>query len=182
MNSTLKFAARCVLTIAALGTVLPASADSMKVSSQKSSAAASPWIIAKQKHNASGVMLRYRDGGTVKNGQTATVSLVLAGITAAEGAQIEIKTSDPAMVVLRDGNPVNAPIDLPAGGQHRIDLTVANAPEGLHYVNVFMTQRGRTSVAGVPVKVGHGQRQQKAEGRLETTPSGERVIVLPSAK
>jgi hypothetical protein len=182
MNSTLTFAARCTLAIAALGTMLPVSADVMKTSPQKSSAVASPWIVAKQKHTASGVTLRYRESGTVKSGQTATVSLVLAGITAAEGAQIEIKTSDPAMVVLRDGNPVNAPIFLPAGGQHRMDLTVANAPEGLHYVNIFMTQRGRTSVAGVPVKVGDGQSRQKAEGQLETTPSGERIIVLPSAK
>jgi hypothetical protein len=182
MNSTLKFAARCALTIAALGTVLPVSADSMKTSSKKSSAAASPWIVAKQKHNASGVMLRYRDGGTVKSGQTATVSLVLAGITAADGAQVVIRASDPAMVVMRDGNPLDARIDLPAGGQHRIDLTIANAPDGLHYVNVFTTQRGRTSVAGVPVKVGDGQSRQKPEGRLETTPSGERIIVLPSTK
>ncbi len=182
MNNTLEFAARCALTLAALGTMLPASADSMKPSSQKSGTAASPWIIAKQKHNASGVMLRYREAGTVKSGQPATLSLVLAGITAAEGAQVEIKTSDPAMVVLRDGNPVNARIDLPAGSQHRIDLTVANAPEGLHYVNVFMTQHGRTSVAGVPVRVGDGQPKQKPEGKLETTPSGERIIVLPSAK
>jgi hypothetical protein len=182
MNSTLTFAARCALTIAALGTMLPVSADSMRTSSEDSRVAASPWIMAKQKHNASGVTLRYLEGGTVKNGQPATVSLVLAGITAAEGAQIEIKTSDPAMVVLHNGNPVNAPIDLPAGGQQRMDLTVVNAPEGMNYVNVFITQRGRTSVAGVPVKVGHGQSQRKPEGRLETTPSGERIIVLPSAK
>jgi hypothetical protein len=182
MNSTLTFAARCTLAIAALGTMLPVSADAMKTSSQKSNAAGSAWIFAKQKHNASGVTLRYRDSGMVKSGQAATVNLVLAGITAAEGAQVEIKTSDPAMVVLRDGNPVNAPFNLSSSGEHRMDLTVANAPDGLHYVNIFMTQRGRTSVAGVPVKVGHGESRQKAEGRLETAPSGERIIVLPSAK
>jgi hypothetical protein len=139
------------------------------------------WVTARQKHNASGLTLRYRTSGGVKLGQRAQVALVISGVTAADGAQVEFKASDPAMTVTLNGNPVNAPIALAAGGMHRLNVDVANAPEGLHYVTLYLTQNGRTTVSSVPVKVGHGQSLQKANGQVQTTPSGEKIIVLPSA-
>jgi hypothetical protein len=139
------------------------------------------WVTARQKHNASGLTLRYRTSDGVKLGQRAQVALVISGVTATDGAQVEFKASDPAMTVTLNGNPVNAPIALAAGGMHRLDLDIANAPEGLHYVTLYLTQNGRTTVSSVPVKVGHGQPLQKADGQVQTTPSGEKIIVLPSA-
>jgi hypothetical protein len=138
------------------------------------------WVTARQKHNASGMNLRYRTPDGVKLGQRAQVALVVSGVTAADGAQIELKASDPAMTLTMNGNPVNAPMTLAAGEVRSLNLDIANAPEGLHYVTLYMTQNGRTSVVAVPVKVGHGQSLKKPDGQVQTTPSGEKIIVLPS--
>jgi hypothetical protein len=146
-----------------------------------SQATTGAWVTARQKHNASGLLLRYQTPAAVKAGQRGQVVLTIAGVTAPEGAQVELKGSDPAMVILLGGSPVNAPITMAAGGLRRMDLDIANAPEGLHYVNVFMTQQGRSSVVAIPIKVGHGQMTQKPQGEMQTTPSGEKVIVLPAA-
>lgn len=175
-------------TALAIGATLAATAwaDSSPLPADKKPTAAAQtstgaWVTARQKHNASGLILRYQTPAAVKAGQRGQVVLTIAGVTAPEGAQVEIKGSDPAMTILLNGNPVNAPITLAGGDMRRIDLDIANAPEGLHFVNVFMTQQGRGSVVAIPIKVGHGQMTQKPQGEVQTTPSGEKVIVLPAA-
>jgi hypothetical protein len=178
----------CLAALAALGTglcMLPAQADSSLLAeasskAQGTTATAGAWITPRQKHNASGLRLRYQRPADVKAGQAARLVLTVAGVRSAEGAQVEIQGSDPAMVILMNGNPVNAPITLAGGEQRRMDLEVANAPEGLHHVNVFLTQNGRSNVVAIALKVGHGQSQQKPQGQVQTTPSGEKVIVLPA--
>jgi hypothetical protein len=188
MNTTLLHrAATGLLVGATLAASASAWADSSPLPANKKSTAAAPpsagaWVTARQKHNASGMALRYQTPAAVKLGQRGQVALTIAGVTAPEGAQVEIKGSDPAMTILLNGNPVNAPITLAGGQSRRMDLEVANAPEGLQYVNVFMTQEGRSSVVAIPIKVGHGQLTQKAQGEVQTTLSGEKVIVLPAGK
>jgi hypothetical protein len=142
-------------------------------------AAADSWTTARQKHNASGLELRYRAPATVKPGAGAALALSISGVTA-EGAQVELKGSDPAMRILLGGRPVSGPVALAAGESRRLDLEVLDAPEGLQQVAVYLTQNGRTSVVSVPVKVGQGQQLQKAQGEAHTTPSGEKVISLPA--
>jgi hypothetical protein len=148
--------------------------------SPKPAATTTGWITPRQKHNASGLLLRHLPVSPVKAGQRAQVALVLSGITAEDGAQVELRGSDPAMVLTLQGNPVTAPLQLSPGQMRRLDIEVLNAPEGLHYVNVFMTQRGRSNVVAVPVSVGHGRASQKPHGQVQTTPSGERIVVLPA--
>ncbi len=184
-NSLLNWAAIGVIVSGA--SAASAWADSSPLPADKKSPTASQpaagtWVTARQKHNASGLQLRYQTPAAVKLGQRGQVALTIGGVTAPEGAQVEIKGSDPAMTILLNGNPVNAPITLTSGEPRRMALEVANAPEGLHYVNVFMTQEGRSSVVAVPIKVGHGQLTQKPQGEVQTTLSGEKVIVLPAGK
>lgn len=157
-----------------------APAGKTAVKPAKAAATATGWVTPRQKHNASGLLLRHLPVSPVKAGQRAQVALVLSGITAEDGAQVELRGSDPAMVLTLQGNPVTAPLQLSPGQMRRLDIEVLNAPEGLHYVNVFMTQRGRSNVVAIPVSVGHGRALQKPHGQVQTTPSGERIVVLPA--
>lgn len=180
-----RVAAAATLAIVVMaGASTPARADSSQPKATSATVRSAPapgaWVTARQKHNASGLLLRYQTPAAVKAGQRSTVVLTVAGVTAAEGAQVEVKGSDPSMTILMSSNPVNSPIMLTGGEMRRIDLQVVNAPEGLHYVNVLLTQNGRSNAVAIPIKVGHGQMTQKPHGEAQTTPAGEKIIVLPS--
>src|SRR5690606_6738953 len=53
------------------------------------------WQIASAKHGGSGVVLRYAVPDKVALGETVTVRLRLSGVTAADGATVEVR--DPAL-------------------------------------------------------------------------------------
>jgi hypothetical protein len=136
------------------------------------------WAVAPAKAGGSGITLRYRVPQALAPGEAALVRLELSNVTAA-GAELELRAGDPAVQLLVDGQPPAGPITLVPGAVRALDVQV-RAPDGLHFLNVFTRQGGRSSAASVPLRVGSGQARVRAQGtEVKTTPGGEKIIPLP---
>jgi hypothetical protein len=135
----------------------------------------SSWVKLAQKHNGSGVQVRYSVPASLQAGQAATVRLQFSSVSAEADATAEIKA--PAGVTLSG---VAAPVTLPRGRTTTVEVQVFAAADGQYFLDVFTTQAGRSSAQSIPLQVGNAKPQLKTTGKAETTPSGEKVISLPS--
>jgi len=131
------------------------------------------WQIASAKHGGSGVVLRYAVPDKVALGETVTVRLRLSGVTAADGATVEVR--DPAL------GTTLAAFTLASGEQRALELPFTARVDGLQFIDVATRQAGRRSVQSVPLVVGSGALRSKPEGQRGSTASGEAVISLPAA-
>ena len=137
---------------------------------------AGAFVLAAQKPNGSGVQVRYRILDTPAPGQPARVEIVLANITDPTGGTVRF-TTDPALRLAAGG----VQTSLPAGETTTLTITVVPQEEGLAYLNVFTTQRGRTSSTSIPVQTGTGTPASKkpGAGKLKDTPDGDKILVMP---
>lgn len=140
----------------------------------KAPAKKTAWVKLAQKHNGSGVQVRYSRPSVLQVGQASTVRLEFSGVSTDAGAAAEIKAH--SGVTLSGATSVT----LQSGRATSVEVQVAATSEGRHYIDVFTTQGGRTSVQSIPLQVGNAKPQLKTTGKPETTPSGEKVISLPS--
>jgi hypothetical protein len=131
------------------------------------------WQTAVSKHNGSGVALRYAVPDKVAVGETATVRLQFAGITATDGAGVEIRDPATRAVLLT--------LRLAPGEQRVVEIPYSSRSDGMQFIDVTTTQAGRATVQSVPVKVGSGELRLKPEGQRRTGADGEAVISLPAA-
>lgn len=135
---------------------------------------------APMKANSTGLVLRYATPDTIKAGQATPLRIELSGASS-DGASVELRASSPDIVVVtQDGRAVQGPIALARGATRTIDLLVTAPADGAHHLTVVMSQGGRVAVSAVPLVVGNGALARKSEGKLETTPTGERVISMPA--
>jgi hypothetical protein len=135
---------------------------------------------APAKANSTGLVLRYAAPDTLKAGQATPLRIELSGASS-DGASVELRASSPDIVVTtQDGRAVQGPIALTRDATRTIDLLVTAPADGAHHLTVVMSQGGRSSVSAVPLKVGTGAVSRKTEGKVEITPSGERVISMPA--
>lgn len=145
-------------------------------------ASASPWVAAvASKANGSGIRLHYRVAPAMQPGQPGSVELRFSGISESD-ARAEWRA--PAGSVMTDsrGGPASASnsASLPAGQTTTVQLQVTPAADGRAWLDVFTSQGGRSSAQQIPLQVGSGTLLLKREGTVMTTPSGERIISLPS--
>ncbi|MBL8287063.1 MAG: hypothetical protein JNL85_03685 [Rubrivivax sp.] len=105
-------------------------------------------------------------------GETVSVRLRLAGVSAADGATVEVRDPATKLTLLST--------QLAQGEQRTIDLPYTGRSDGMQYLDVITTQGGRSSVLSVPLAVGSGQLRLKTEGERRTTADGEAVISLPA--
>ena len=134
--------------------------------------AATAPVISHGKPN-SGVVVAPTVPDKIAVGETITVRLQISGVSAADGAGIEVR--DPATrTVLLTGR-------LAQGEQKTIELPYTGRADGMQYLDVTTTQAGRSTVQSVPLRVGTGELKLKPEGQRRTTASGEAVISLPAA-
>lgn len=137
-----------------------------------------PWVQAPSKHSGSGIRLRYRTPDAVQPGEAITLELQFSGVTAPD-AQVELRGPEGSSLSAADGSALSR-VALPVGQTTTVAVRLVPTGDGLQTLDVFTSQAERSSVQSVPVKVGSGRKQLKTQGKLETTPSGEKVISLPS--
>lgn len=142
----------------------------------KSAAAGKPTMTAtaSSKGGGSGVVLRYTVPQRIALGETVAVRLSFSGVSAAEGAAVEVIEADGGRRLLA--------LQLAQGERRDVDLSYTGRTDGMQYLNVTTTQGGRTTVQQVPLAVGSGKRALKQDGTRQVTPSGEAVISLPANK
>jgi len=138
-----------------------------------------PWVQAPAKPNGSGVVLKYSAPEALKLGEVGAVRLQVSNVVAATGARLEVHASDPAVKVVVEGGTVSGPVLLARGDSREIEVQVSSSVDGLYHLSVFTTQNGRFTAASIPLKIGTGEARQKAQGSVQITPSGEKVVSLP---
>lgn len=172
---------RLVLAAAAVvATALPLAAQAdggakKPGAAQRASASALAWVDAPAKPNGSGIRLRYHVPAAVQPGQRVTVQLEFSNVK--DGAEAQWRLPEGVATPLPGQA---AAIQLVPGQPNVVSLDVVPAADGMVYLDVVTRQGGRGSVQSVPLKVGSGKPLLKREGTLETTPSGEKIISLPS--
>ena len=128
---------------------------------------------AQGKANASGVLMRPVVPEKIAVGEAVTLKLAFSGVTAADGATVEVR--DPATrTTLLSAR-------LAQGEQRTIELPYTGRTDGMQFIDVATTQAGRSTVQSIALRVGTGEVKLKPEGQRQTTPSGEAVISLPAA-
>ncbi len=130
------------------------------------------------KPNGSGVRLRYTVASGLHPGQTAIVQLEFSGVRS-DGARAEWRAPvGTAVSSTQLGNVTS--IALPRGQATVVSLQVTPSADGMAYLDVFTTQGGRGTAQSVPLAVGSGKVLLQQEGVTKVTPTGEKVISLPS--
>jgi hypothetical protein len=137
------------------------------------------WVTAPPKTNGSGVVLKYSAPEAIRPGELTTVKLQFSNVVSATGARLEVRASDPAVKVVVEGGTVAGPVTMARGDFRELEVQVSAAVDGLYYLSVFTTQDGRFTATSIPLRVGNAESKQKVQGKVLTTPSGEKVVSLP---
>lgn len=138
------------------------------------------WTVAPAKPQGSGIVLRYDVPARLSVGQAAPVRLRFSRVSA-DDARVELKVPDGVSVTLADGSAATS-VALPRDRETTLELRVTPKNDGVHYLDVFTTQNGRSSAQSVALRVGSAAAAMKRNGAAQTTPSGERVISLPAQR
>jgi hypothetical protein len=145
----------------------PAAQANAKTQSQTSAK-----VVARMKANGSGVIVNAAVPTKVAVGQTVSVRLNFNGV-GAEGATAEVREAGANGRVLLSAQ-------LPGGKEYSADVPYQAQNDGMQYLDVTTTQNGRTSIQQVAVAVGSGQMKLKPSGTAVVTPTGERLVTVPS--
>ncbi|MBU6436387.1 MAG: hypothetical protein KGQ77_02585 [Betaproteobacteria bacterium] len=129
-----------------------------------------------QKKNGSGVQVGYRLEGTPAVGQPLTISLQFHRVVASGGAAVRFTTD----AGLQLAPWATQPLPLRTGQSNAQQIVVTPQSEGLHYVNVFTEQAGRSSAAAIAVQVGNKAPTMKSLGPVTTDATGEKIISMPA--
>jgi hypothetical protein len=142
------------------------------------------WTIARSKHNGSGIVTRYKIQGTPQIGQPVVIdiSFSAAGSESAQ-AKVEVRPSEKlglAVPASMSKTETGSQMSLFKTKDTSTRLTVTPQSEGLHQLVIKTVRDGRASVVSIPVLVGALPASQPTLGEKQTTPSGEKIIVMPA--
>jgi hypothetical protein len=171
--------AAAALSIAATSAQASAANEPAARKAPAQTTAAAALKRAPSKANSTGLVLHYAAPDTLKAGQATPLRIELSGVSS-DGASVELRASSPDIVITQDGRAMQGPIALARGATRTIDLLVTAPADGAHHLTVLMSQGGRVAVSALTLEVGTGPVTRKTEGKVETTPSGERVISMPA--
>lgn len=160
------------LSLAASGWALASGLEVAASPAAKPNAQVSAKVVSRMKANGSGVVVNATVPNKISVGQTATIRLSFDGV-GAEGATAEVREAGAKGRVLLS-------IQLPAGKEHSADVSYQAQGDGMQFLDVTTRQNGRTSIQQVAVAVGSGQMKLKPSGTEVLTPSGERLVTMPS--
>ena len=123
------------------------------------------------KRGGSGVKVAYRIEGAAQPNVPARITVELSSVTAQEGATAAFSAEEPARL---NGA---AALSLRPNQTNSASLELTAPSDGMYFINVTTTQAGRSSIVQIPIKVGAGAARLERQGTVQTTPSGEQVLV-----
>jgi hypothetical protein len=119
-----------------------------------------------------GVALSYRIEGAAKVGSPLTVVIEMNSPRAAQvtlRAPEELKLMTPGQVLQSQ-----------AGQRVQHTVTLVPQAEGRFYLNLFSVANNRAGASAIAVQVGAKATLPAPAGKVQVTPSGERIISVPS--
>jgi len=160
--------------VSALADGMPSTHAATKRSTSTHKTSAAPWVTAARKPNDSGVKLQYRLAGTPQAGKPTVVVLQFDGVSDPAGASVTL-TVDAGLTLSS-----SASLSVPQGQRSDASVTVISQGDGLAYLNVFITQGGRTSAISIPIQTGAAAPAMKANGDIKPLPDGDNIISQPA--
>ncbi|PIF75374.1 hypothetical protein CLU95_2521 [Variovorax sp. 54] len=160
--------------VSALADGMPPARTAAKLLPAASKGAVAPWATASRKPNDSGVKLQYRLAGTPQAGKPTVVVLQFDGVSDPAGASVTL-TVDAGLTLSSSPS-----LSVPAGQRSDASVTVISQGGGLAYLNVFITQGGRTSAISIPIQTGAAAPAMKANGDIKPLPDGDNIISQPA--
>ena len=142
------------------------------------------WVTAAQKHNNSGINVRYLLGGKADVGKTIALQIEFSGVSS-DDAVIQMQW-DQALTVASNAS---AGLQKTAAGYQMAlskaqsssqALNITALAPGMHYVQILLSQNGKQSMVAIAVPVGEGPFATPTLGEVQTTPSGEKIVVMPA--
>jgi hypothetical protein len=144
----------------------------------------SAWVVAAQKHNNSGIEMRYKTTGAIQKQQQLSVEIEFSGVSA-DDAAVQMRLEGPLELM---SNPVltnNAEgyqLRLTKNQPNTVTLTLLAKEDGMHYIRMQMSQAGRLSATSIAIPVGKTAAAMPTLGKPTTTPDGEKLIVMPATQ
>lgn len=130
------------------------------------------------------VQIGYTVPQSIKKGESAPLSVRIWPEAAAKELTLKLVAGDHLEVI--SGKTEYSYGDTKAGTKLTEIITVVPQEEGVLYLNVFVTGKfGEASMArvgAIPIPVGDGdsRKQLKQSGQSVTTPSGDKLIIMPA--
>lgn len=177
------------LTLAGMASVLMAC--SAEMSQQKTVSASvhdgdyqskGVWVQSPQKHNNSGISMRYLIEGELVVGQPVTIKFEFAGARS-EDAQVNV---NPAKTLTINSNAglqksgASYQLALKPSQVATQSITVTPISEGEHFISMQLIQNGQASAAGLMLRVGQKIIAYDSPGERVSTDKGEKLIVMPA--
>lgn len=150
--------------------------------SQQASKTSSDWITSSQKHNNSGIGMRYRIEGDIAVGRPVTVYLEFSGAKSAD-AFVSVDPAAGLLANIGEGMQKSGALyqlALPKGETTARSMTFTPTAEGEHFIGFQLSQNGQDSAAGIMLRVGTKNRENASLGKSVTTKGGEKLIVMPA--
>ncbi len=140
------------------------------------------WTTSSQKHNNSGIGMRYRMEGDLAVGQPVTVYVEFSGAKSAD-AFVSVEPAAGLLVNIGEGMQKSGAlyqVALPQGETTARSMTFTPTAEGEHFIGFQLSQNGQSSAAGIMLRVGTKNRENASLGKTVTTESGDKLIVMPA--
>lgn len=140
------------------------------------------WIQAAQKHNHSGLSMRFRLEGSLAVGQPVTIFFEFAGARASD-ARVSMTPAKALSLgslgsFQKQGDALQQ--SLKVGEVTSQSITVTPSSEGAHFIGFQLTQNGQTSSTGIMLRIGQAGQSVESIGEVVTTDSGEKLILMPA--
>jgi hypothetical protein len=132
------------------------------------------FVQTSAKKGGSGVDVAYRIDGRPQPNTPVRITVEFKNVNAPDGASATFAAEAPLVLA----GP--STLTLASGQTASTTLTVTAPADGTYFVNVTTRQAGRPTTVSIPVTVGAGGVRLQKQGTVQTTPSGEKVISLPS--
>ena len=123
---------------------------------------------------SSGVSVQAEVPQKMQLGQTATIRLRISGITAADGASVEVRDTANGRTLLS--------VLLAKGEERTLELPYTATRDGMQFIDVYTRQGKLASVKSVGIAAGSGAVALKSTGKTIVTPHGEAVISMPALR
>lgn len=184
MQNTFYF--KALALVAASGVIMACSSDrsgtTVPTHAAVSQQHAADWITSPQKHNHSGIAMRYKIDGVLAVGKPVTLSLEFSG---AQGSDAQATILAPKALTVGEGTGLQKMGDgyrtsLKTHEMTARSLTFTPTSEGEHFVSIQLSQNGQTSAAGVMLRVGERTSAPDTLGQRVTSETGEKLIVMPA--
>lgn len=145
----------------------------------------SAWVNSPQKHNNSGISMRYLIEGELAVGKPVAISLEFSGARANDALVMITPPAGLSMGMTEGMQQSGEGYAFALKTGEITTRTVSFTPnaEGEHFIGFRLVQSGRGSASGIMLRLGGDaaiKKDQANLGKITTTEQGEKLVIMPA--